>query len=329
MADLRVLGRRLAAAGLTERAVLACFGASALAGVPWALAHRPLLGQPAPAAVLPWLLVAGRDATRAAIQARLGDALDALVAAGLLVTDGDRVHAARALIPIGSSIAVCDRLDTPATRPDVVLWPDDSSHHLIGALPRGRVGRWLDVGTGSALAPLAARGRAADVRATDVNPRAVDAAALGAALSGAGIDTAWADLGDGAGGGWDLVTFNAPIPAEAGTEADDAAIHRRAPPGAAVLERFWRQAPALLADGGEVVVHSFLDDDALAITADLPGAVGVIRYTPPGHAGFGVTAWRPGGSRRRRVIEVALSGGRPHVGRDDVDAALEVAPPDP
>jgi hypothetical protein len=329
MADLHVLGRRLAAAGLTERAVLACFGASALAGVPRALACRPVLGRPAPAAVLPWLLVAGRDATLAAIQARLGDALDALIAAGLLDIDGDHVRAARALVPIGPSLAVCDRLDTPTNHPDAVLWPDDSSHHLIGALPRGRIGRWLDVGTGSALAPLAARGRAVHVRATDLNPRAVDAAALGAGLSGAGIDTTRADLGDGAGGGWDLVTFNAPIPAEASTEAGDTAIHRRAPPGAAVLERFWRQAPALIADGGEVVVHSFLDDDALAITADLPGAVGVIRYTPPGHAGFGVTSWRPGGSRRRRVIEVALSGVRPHVRRDDVDAALEVGPPDP
>jgi hypothetical protein len=320
ISDAPMAGRALLAAGLTERAVLACFGASCLAHVPRALAHRPGFGQPAPAAVLPWLFAAGATIPIAQVRARLGDrVVDALRRLELIAGETD-VRATRALVPLGdASLAICDRLDAPPA-PGAVLWPDDSSHHLIGALPARRVERWLDIGTGSGLAPLAARGRARHARATDLNPRAIDAAALGAALSGADLALAVADLGDGS--GWDLVTFNAPIPAEAGIEPDGASIHRRAPPGAAVLERFWRQAPDLIADGGEIVVHSVLTADPLAATADLVGAVAVVRYTPPGAVAFGITVWRPGDRRHRRVIDVALRGDRPHVRRDDVDAGL-------
>src|SRR6185295_1956661 len=141
--------------------------------------------------------------------ARLRSDVESLTALGLIKLDGDTVRATRAVVPIatggssGGSLAICDRLDTPTTTTDAVLWPDDSSLHLIGALPAGRVGRWIDAGTGSALAPLAAPGRASHVRATDVSARAIAAAALGTGLSGLSLELAVADLLTDAGAGWD------------------------------------------------------------------------------------------------------------------------------
>jgi hypothetical protein len=295
--ELAALGRRLAAAGLTERAVLACFGARALAHVPRALIGRAAPGDhPPPASLAAWLFVAGRTVATDAARARLGADLDRLLALGWLTAVGaTRVRATRALIPIGPSLAACDRLDAAPTG-DAVLWPDDSSHHLIGALPRSRVGRWLDVGTGSALVPLALRGLADHVRATDLNPRAIAAAADGAALSAAVLELAAADLVAGAGTGWDRVTFNAPIPAEAGTEAAVTGVHRGAPPGADLLARFWATVPGLVADGAEVVVHSFLDGDPLAAPpicpAPSPSSATRRPATPP-------LASRSGAPRRR------------------------------
>lgn len=317
--DVGDVGARLIAGGLTEAAVRACFGVRALAHVPRALAVRSDPGGAVPAAMLPWLFCAGRAVPTRVARLRLGDDLDALVGLGLVAIDGDAVIATRALVPIGRALAVCDRLDVAAYgvgdtgASDALPWPDDSSHHLIGALPAAAVDRWLDVGTGAGLAPLAAPALARAVRATDVNPRAIAAARLGAALSGrarGALAIERADLCDGADGRWDLVTFNAPIPG--GPIAD-------------ILDRFWAQVPARVAPGGEVIVHSVLGADPLAATAALTGAVAVVRYTPAEAPPFGITAWRPDASSGRAVIDLALTAEQPHVGRADVDRAFAAA----
>ncbi|MCB9562668.1 MAG: hypothetical protein H6708_19880 [Kofleriaceae bacterium] len=62
----REVGAALRRAGLTERAVLACFGVRAVAHVLRAIgAGRRFDAAPPPAAVLPWLLVGGGTVARA------------------------------------------------------------------------------------------------------------------------------------------------------------------------------------------------------------------------------------------------------------------------
>lgn len=281
------LGRALARAGLTERAMLTCFGVRAAAHVPRVLPHRADPGPRPPRAALPlWLFCARRPVDAELARAVLGDAtLDALLAAGLLARDGDRVIAPRALCPIGPSITVSEP------------WPDDSSHHLIESLPRARVDRWLDLGSGPAFAPLAAPGRARAIRATDLDPTLVADAKTGLALSGVThVEVAVADLGAGAGGGWDLVTFNAPIPG----------------PGDPILARFWAEAPSLVAPAGEVLVHS------VAHAVDLPGELTVVRYARD--PDFTITRWRPGAAAARRFADVTLGPDAPHVTRATLDA---------
>ncbi|MCE9579504.1 MAG: methyltransferase [Deltaproteobacteria bacterium] len=313
------LGRRLTALGLTERAVKQCFGVPALAHLPRALPHRSDPGDKAPrAAAVVWLLCAGRAFPLDAMRELFGADLARLADLGVLAIDGARVHARYALAPLGGGIAVCDRLDHAGA--DAVMWPDDSSHHLVGALPLARVARWLDVGSGAAIVPIAAPGRATAIRASDVAPRAIELAALGVALSGLEhVTLRVADLCAGAGGEWNLITFNAPIPAEAGGPAGEPA-HRRAPAGARVLERFWAEARDAVSPTGEVIVHSWVPNDPLALTADLPGAVAVMRYAR--EPGFAITAWRPGAPPSRKVVDVTLTEAAPHVVRVDVDRAL-------
>ncbi|HTJ42107.1 MAG TPA: methyltransferase [Kofleriaceae bacterium] len=314
---MRELGVALARAGLTERAMKTCFGISHASQLRWVLPERRDPGPRPPRASVPlWLFCAGRaidrDHARAALE------LDRLVEAGLVIDDGGpTVRATCMLLPIGSSIAVCDREDDPSAS---VLWPDDSTHHLIASLPSSRAARWLDVGTGACVAPLAAPGRAREIRATDVSPHAIDRARAGLALSGVThVEAAVADLADGAGPGWDLVTFNAPIPAETGIPRAGDSLHRRAPPGAAVLERFWAQAPSLVTDTGEVIVHSYVGEDPLAALAHLPGAIGVFRYSTDRR--FAITVWRPSGICRE-VVDVLLVEDQPHVARPVIDRLL-------
>jgi hypothetical protein len=298
---------------VSTRAVCACVGASALPAVPRAIAGRPLDDDAPPAAVAVWLLVGGAVVAAERARRALAAAWAPLCDAGLIVVDAGVARAAAAIVGVGAGVIVGDRLDDAG---GAAPWPDDSSLHLWSALPAGRLGAWLDVGTGAAIAPLAAGRRAARVRATDVAPAAIARAAQGAALSGrADVELAVADLVAGAGGGWELVTFNAPVPAEHGTEASQASGWRRAAPGAALLERFWAEVEPLVADGGEVLVHSAVADDPWAVHAGRGGDWTIARYTPAGQPGFAITRWQPHAADARRLVEIALDRSTPFVPR--------------
>lgn len=315
LAELGSLGDRLRAAGLTETAARVCFDVRCAGHAPLRAAElRPPSPIP-PAAVLPWLLVAGKSLPIAAVRARLSADFDRLIAAGLLAQRGELVRATVTALPVGGGIAISDRAEQ-RTGTTTVLLPDDSAFHLLGTLPR-RAESWLDVGTGNAIVPLAARGVSPRVHGTDVNATALDYARLGAALSRAGaLSFAAADLFAGVEGRWQLVTFNAPIPAEVGEHGSDAPSYRRAPAGARLLERFWTEVGGVLADGGEVLVHSWQPNDDYPHQLELPGELIAVRYTPPSarHA-FGLTRWRPTATSRRELISVTLTPDQPHVTR--------------
>lgn len=319
---LAALGRRLHEIGLTERALKLCFGVGSVAHLPRVLGRlADPEATPPPASVPLWLLCAGRTIDHTIAREILGPDLARMIDLGLLEPADDGVRATRLMVPVGESFVVCDRWDEQA--PDRVMWPDDSSYHLLGALPRSRVGRWLDVGSGPAWAPLAAPGQGTSIHATDVSPRAVALGKVGLGLSNVRhVTMAVGDLFEGAGAGWDLVTFNAPIPTESKAAGADEPAHRRAPAGAKVLERFWAGAPSIVADGGEVVVHSWVPKDPLAPVADLPGAAIALRYTQ--EPGFAITAWRPDAPRHRAVVDVELTPEAPHVRRDAIEQAWPV-----
>ena len=297
---------------VSARAVCGYLGASALPAVPRALAGRALGDDEPPAAVAIWLLIGGADVAIDRGRRALGAAWTPLLVNGVIAIDGAIARATAAIVGLGAGLIVGDRLDAPAAAP----WPDDSSLHLVGALPAGQLGAWLDVGTGAAIAPLAAGPRAHRVRGCDLAPGAIARATTGAALSGrADLELAVADLLDGAGPGWDLITFNAPVPAEHGTEAAGASGWRRAPAGTAVLERFWATIGACAAPGAEIIVHSAVADDPWQAHAGRRGTATIARYTPPGQPGFAITRWQPDGPDQRRLIDVGLSRATPFVTR--------------
>jgi SAM-dependent methyltransferase len=299
------LGAALRRAGLVPRALAAWAGTDRIAAVP----HRvPALAttEPVPAAVALALFVAG---TELSIDRCRGLPLDALIAAGLLERAGASVRASLAIVPVGPSLVACDRLDAGDAE-DLVAWPDDSSHHLAGAIPAGRRARWLDLGCGSAFAQLARPALASELGAIDRNPRAVELARLGAALSGvAHLAIEQADVA-GPHAPADLVTCNAPLPHGAAR-----AIWRRADPG--FFAALWRVVPATLAGDGLAVIHASRD----AVPDVLPGERVIVSYRE-GPDAEAVLWWRPAAGDRLVTAIRALTVERPHLEARDRDEAV-------
>src|SRR5688500_5483177 len=226
-----------------------------------------------PASTLLALFVAGEDV---AID-RVAD-VEVLQRHGLVDVAGTSVHARVAILPLGTSLLVCDRLDTDDSL-DIVCWPDDSSYHLALSLPP-RSASWLDLGCGSGFAALLRPELAPAIVAADLNARAVGYARLGCALSGhAHVCVVTADLGEGVPpelrGSCDLVTCNAPIPAPSGGPYRA----RWRLTDETFVERLFVHARSFVAADGMIVVHAALD--ALAPIVDgLPGHRVLIAYTP-------------------------------------------------
>jgi len=276
--------------GLTPRALAAWAGTDRLAAV----AHRvPQLAaeEPLPAAMALACYVAGRavPADRVAFDDRLLERVD------------DRVRARVAVLPLGRSLLVCDRLDARPSE-QLVCWPDDSSHHLAAAIPRGRVACWLDIGCGSAFAQLARPELAERRVAIDLNPRAVLHARLGGELSRVALEVTEGDAGALPACAAQLVTCNAPLPASV-----EAMLWRRA--GAGFFDRLFRAIPAALAPGGLAVVHCA----RAQIPGDLPGQRTLVSYAPD----FAVLWWRPDAPARVVERHRELTIDRPHLDEHD------------
>jgi hypothetical protein len=221
---------------------------------------------------------------------------------------GDRARALVSVLPVGDALIVCDRADA-RDEAELVCWPDDSSFHLASAIPPGRRGSWLDLGCGSAVAPLSRPALADRIVASDLNPRAIRYAELGAKLSNMRIETR---VGDLAVSPADLITCNAPIPGDRGT-----AIWRAT--DAAFVSRLFAAAQSALLPDGLVVVHSALD----AIPPVLPGESVTVAYTPwEVVRQFAITWWSPGTETRQIRARRLLDPSHPHLDHHDRGAAL-------
>ena len=311
MMSLAELGAALRTAGVTPRALAAWAGTDRLSALPACLPRDAST----PAAARLALLVAGADVP---VERVRGLDIAALAEHGLVEIGTTTARATVAILPLGESLLVCDRRDAPLER-DLVCWPDDSSYHLARALPGDGVRLWIDLGCGSAVAPLLRPRLAASIIATDLNERAIRYARLGAALSGVRhLYTFAGDLGDSLpprARFADLVTCNAPIP-QAG-EDPYRPIWRDA--GTDFVARLYARAREMVLPDGLVVVHAALD--ALApVVAELPGDRVVISYTPPGVRAFAVAWWRPDGNPRHITSHRDLTADHPHLAHADYAA---------
>jgi SAM-dependent methyltransferase len=281
---------------LTPRALAAWAGTDRLSTLPL---HLPSGPANTAAAKLFALYVAGDE-----VEAVLEQAPDDLVE-----RVGSRLRARVSVLPLAHSLLVCDRLDADGGT-ELVCWPDDSSYHLAHAIPPGRRRRWLDVATGSAFAPLMRPDLASEIVGTDLNPRAIAYARRGVELSGIGhVALREADLAGGIEGMFDLVTCNAPIPADVGPLW-------RATADTTFFARLLDDIPRVLAPGGLAVIHGALAGLA-PLVADLPGDRVVVSYVPEGGRPFGIVWWEPAGEPRHVVGYRELTRGRPHLTHAD------------
>ena len=294
-----MIGNALRNAGLTPRALAAWAGTDRLSALP---VDSLLARDPTQAALALALFVAGRDVPRG----RIDLPLDEMIAAGLVETSSTEIHAEVAILPAGPSLIVCDRFDAPPTS-ERVCWPDDSSYHLAGAIPKGRVERWLDLGCGSAFAPLVRPDAARAITGVDLNAEAARMAALGATLSG--VQHLAIEEGDLASQqpAAELVTCNAPMP----TSGIDMWRHTDDD----FFARLWAVLPERVAPGGLAIVHAALS----AIPHErLAGDRRIVVYTPPDSApAFGVLWWRPDAPDQLAISHRLLTAERPHL--DDGD----------
>jgi hypothetical protein len=308
----RQLGERLSAF-LTPRTLAAWIGTDRISALPPLLARRTPAA-PTYAAALFSLLVAGDEVE---VDARR-DEIDLLRMLDLIDFSRGRARARVAILPLGRSLLVCDRLDAP-DEPEHVCWPDDSSYHLARCLPRAGLPTWVDVGCGSAFAALLRPDVAGEIMATDLNDRAVRYARLGLAISGVEhVQVAQMNLVDTLDKTYALASCNAPIPSTGGPyrahwhTTDDTFMPK-------MLEALGQAAPV-------VVVHAALDALRPIVPA-LPGQRIVVAYTPDDLLGFGVLWWRPEAAQQRLVwTRRALTATRPHLTFEDlVEAGATIA----
>jgi len=230
----RTLGEALRSVGFSEDELSELLGDDAFPGergdVPVSERRLP---DTALGTVVRALFLQLPTSTDEAVRALGRPAVDALEETGVAdVTD--EVVANLRILPIGSLLVASDDFpsDDEDNPPDYVVAYSPTSQLLASLTPRRRVGRALDVGTGSGVQALLSARHARHVVATDVNERALAYTELNAALNGFdNIECRRGSLFEPAGGeAFDLITCNAPYVVspesrwayrDAGFEADE------------------------------------------------------------------------------------------------------------
>jgi methylase of polypeptide subunit release factors len=211
----------LVAGDYTLPAVTRCLGETALAGlarnssVP---VVRTLAGRVDAQADLTRLWLLGLSLPQARVRELLS-VTDELLAAGLLVAEGEAIQAVVEIKPYGDDNFagwICadptpldGRVAQP--RPDFVLGASPASTTLAQLIPRTTVARALDLGTGCGIQALHLAGHADQIVATDLNPRALELARVTLGLAGVSADLRLGSLYEPVTGeGFDLIVTNPP-----------------------------------------------------------------------------------------------------------------------
>ncbi|MBI3924069.1 MAG: methyltransferase [Armatimonadetes bacterium] len=130
-----------------------------------------------------WLL--WEPVPRARLEGLLGaQAVERLIALRLLRADGGHLRAEADLYPCQGSYLLTDHKFTHQRFPNHVYELGKDSYVLARVTPRQRVGRALDLCTGSGVHAILACGHARESWGVDLNPRALDFCRLNSALNG-------------------------------------------------------------------------------------------------------------------------------------------------
>jgi methylase of polypeptide subunit release factors len=260
-ASARLLGEALRRIDYTEETIVDLLGDDAYSGDPddVPVFERRLSSMPLDTVVRLFFLqlrVPAGDVT-AALGSRALEALEAT----RLAQVADEVVPRSRILPIDELLIASDDHASGDEPPDYVAAYTPTSRVCEALTPRHRVGRALDVGTGSGVQALFAARHARRVVATDVNPRALAYTEVNAALNG--FDNIECRRGSFfepvERETFDLITCNAPYVVspekrltyrDAGFEADQ------------LSERLVEQASTHLVEGGfATLVLSWVADD--------------------------------------------------------------------
>lgn len=343
----RAVGQRLHKmlrdVGLRPRAVEALLGQA----VP--LAHWPAAALRVHHCVTPAALVIrgcalGHWVDHAALRNALGAAYAELVALELLITRGASARTRFGLLPLPGGLLAQPWLDDPVSDAGDLPWPDDSTHHLAGALTAlpPTTHHWLDVGAANGVLAHLANPRGQARVASEANPRLLPWLAWSCAMATAPLAPVMSQSLHAMHGQFDCISWNAPLPTPHGpppapttttttttTPVTPALTTLPATPALsfwrfgqrAEIVAFLRAAPAHLTKKGTLVMHAAFDANAMASVQELGGRAHWLRYATDADdaitQSLAVLWWQPHQLGPQHHAVRTLTARRPHVDHQD------------